>query len=137
MKRKGRPRMEDTLPENWKDIIIQAGIEGKHITDFLVKLNISWEGYSSLLKRNAQFRRTVEEYRKHAEEFWFNMAHQSMIENGGHRFNDRLWSLIMRNKFGDNWKENKNVDITTQGDKLTKPDAIKIEVIKKEVKNDD
>ena len=51
----GRPRLEQTMnPECFK-MIIQAGRDGKHITQFLIDLGISWEGHHALLKRNKKY----------------------------------------------------------------------------------
>jgi len=126
----GRPRLETTIPEGWYDIIREAGEQGKHITDFLITLGISWEGHHALLKRNTKYSEAVQEYKKLCENYWYNMAHKAMDKDGGIGFNSRLWSLIMRNKFGDNWSEASKVDLTTQGDKLNN-EPIQIEIIKK------
>lgn len=125
----GRPRMETTIPEGWYDIIVDAGKEGKHITEFLIVLGISWEGHYSLLKRNKRYSEAVQEYKKLCEQYWYEMARQAMTEDGGQKFNSRLWSLIMRNKFGDNWTEQTKVDLTSKGEALEKQ-PIQIEIIK-------
>jgi len=57
------------------------------------------------------------------------LAHSAMIDDGGNKFNSRLWSLVMRNKFGDNWSEQTKVDVTTQGDKIDNK-QIQIEIIR-------
>lgn len=36
----------------------------------------------------------------------------------------------MKNKFRDNWSDEKKLDITTQGDKLSTENKIEIEIIK-------
>jgi len=125
----GRPRLETTMPEGWYEIIIEAGREGKHITEFLIILGISWEGHYHLLKRNKKYYEAVQEYKKLCEQFWYNLAHSAMIDDGGNKFNSRLWSLVMRNKFGDNWSEQTKVDVTTQGDKIDNK-QIQIEIIR-------
>jgi hypothetical protein len=125
----GRPRLETTIPEGWKEIILDAGKEGKHITDFLITLGISWEGHYALLKRNIMYSGTVQEYQKLCEQYWYNMAHTAMAEDGGQKFNSRLWSLIMRNKFGNNWSEQTSVDVTTKGQAIEKS-PIQIEIIR-------
>lgn len=126
----GRPRLETTIPDGWEDIILDAGREGRHITDFLITLGISWEGHYSLIKRNRKYSEAVNEYKKLCEQFWYNMAHQSMTEDGGQKFNSRLWSLIMRNKFGEHWTEQTKVDVTTNGEAIgEKP--VQIEIVRK------
>lgn len=122
-------KVETTFPENWKEIILQSGTEGKHITDFLIKLNISWEAHDKLLDRNKEYRETVNDYQKLCEQWWFDNAHNHMTENGGRNYNSRLWSLIMRNKFGKNWSDKQHFDVTSQGEKLNE-NKLQIEIIK-------
>lgn len=126
----GRPRLEVTMSPEWYNIIITSGREGKHITDFLIKLGISWEGHYELLKRNKKYSEAFNEYQKLCEQWWYDKAHEA-IENGeSNKFNQRLWTQIMKNKFKDNWRDEKQVDITTQGDKLNDAKSIQIEIIK-------
>jgi hypothetical protein len=131
-RQRGRPKLEVTMPPEWKTIIIDAGRQGKHITDFLITLGISWDGHFALLKRNNSYYEAVQEYLKLCEQYWYNMALTSMDKDGGQGFNSRLWSLIMRNKFSSRWSEATKVDVTTDGDKLTNT-PVQIEVIRKTI----
>jgi hypothetical protein len=125
----GRPRVETRLPDGWKDIIIESGKDGKHITDFLITLGIAWDTHYSMMERNKEYSSAVKEYEKYCEQYWYNMAQEHMEENGGAAFNSRLWSLILRNKFPKHWSESSKVDVTTGGDKIdSKP--ITIEIVK-------
>ena len=134
----GRPRLEQTMNPEWYKMIIDAGREGKHITQFLIDLGISWDGHHSLLKRNKKYSEAFQEYQKLCENFWFKMAHDSMIDNEGAGFNTRLWQVIMTNKFKQNWKSEKHIDVTTQGEKLEpSKNPIQIEIIRKEMGKDD
>jgi hypothetical protein len=72
----------------------------------------------------------LQAYQKYCEQYWYNMAHNSMSSNGGAQFNSKLWSLIVRNKFPKHWSESTRVDVTTQGDKITDDKNITIEIIK-------
>lgn len=126
----GRPRLEDTMNPEWYKIIIDAGKEGKHITDFLITLGISWEGHHALLKRNIKYSEAIKEYNKLCEQWWYNKAHESIANGESNKFNQRLWTVIMKNKFRDNWSDEKKLDITTQGDKLSSNNKIEIEILK-------
>lgn len=126
----GRPRIETRLNPMWKEIIIESGRQGKHITDFLIKLGISWEGHYTLLKRNKEYSETVQEYTKLCENYWYEMMINSMEKNGGNGFNSRLWSLIVRNKFPNNWSESTKVDVTTNGQDINGDNKIQVEIIK-------
>jgi hypothetical protein len=46
-------------------------------------------------------------------------------------FNQSLWSIIMSNKFKENWRDERKLDITTQGDKINETNQIQIEIIRK------
>jgi hypothetical protein len=127
---RGQPRSETKFPDNWKELILESGRQGKHITDFLIKLDISWENHDNLLERNKEYSETVLQYQKLCENWWFENAHSHMVENGGARYNQRLWSLIMRNKFGKRWSDKQEVDVTSQGDKIQQ-NKLEIEIIKK------
>ena len=126
----GRPKANYNLPEGWRDIIIQSGIEGKHITDFLIILGITWDKHYTMMERNPDYSSIVQEYKKHCEQYWFNMAHTSMVKTGGAQFNSKLWSLLVRNMFPKHWSESTRVDVTTQGDKITDDKNITIEIVK-------
>jgi hypothetical protein len=127
----GRPRLELTMPPEWYSIIVEAGREGKHITDFLITLGISWEGHYALLKRNKKYSEAFKQYEKLCEQWWFNKAHEAMESGQSNKFNQRLWSIIMSNKFKENWRDERKLDITTQGDKINETNQIQIEIIRK------
>ena len=128
---RGRPRLEETMNPEWYNIIIDAGIKGKHITQFLIELGISWEGHHRLMKTNKKYSEAVQEYEKVCEQYWYNMAQEAMVTNGGNGFNSRLWSLIVRNKFSSRWSEASKIDVTTQGEKIeSSKTPIQIEIIK-------
>jgi hypothetical protein len=135
-KGRGRPPLETTMNPEWYNIITDAGQKGKHITQFLLELGISWEGHHALLKRNIKYSEAVDEYNKLCENYWYNMAHEAMIDSGGNGFNSRLWSLIVRNKFSSRWSEQSRVDLTTQGDSLNN-NPIQIEIIRKTIENEE
>lgn len=133
MKRgRGKPRLEETLDPMWKDIMIESGKEGKHITDYLIKLGISWQSHYNLLERNPDYVEAFNQYQKFCEEWWYNKAYESVKNNESTKFNQRLWTIIMKNKFRDNWKEEKNIDITSKDEKINSLDPIQIEIIKSE-----
>lgn len=127
---RGRPRTESKLPDGWREIIVESGKNGKHITDFLITLGIGWDAHYAMMIRNKEYYQAVQEYQKHCEEYWYSMAQQSMATNGGAQFNSKLWSLIVRNKFPKHWSESTKVDVTTQGDKINEDKNITIEIVK-------
>lgn len=129
-KGRGRPRVETYLDPEWYNIIIQSGKEGKHITDFLIKLGISWDTHYELIKRNTKYSEALKEYNKLCEQWWYDRAHEAVASGQSNKFNQRLWLQIVKNKFRDNWKDEKQLDVTTQGDKIGDSKSIQIEIIK-------
>lgn len=128
----GRPRLEYTMTPMWKEIMMEAGKNGHHITQFLIDLGISWEGHHALLKRNKEYSEAFQEYQKLCEQWWFDRARSAMEETEGAGFNTRLWQVIMTNKFRENWKSERQIDITSGGEKLeSTPSPIQIEIIKR------
>jgi hypothetical protein len=68
---------------------------------------------------------------KLAENFWFNLAYNSMVVNNGMGFNTKLWETIMKNRFKENWKTERQIDVTSMGQKLEPENKnIMIEIIK-------
>jgi hypothetical protein len=60
-----------------------------------------------------------------------------MSENNGAGFNTKLWQVIMTNKFKNNWKSEKHIDVTTQGEKIdNSTNPIQIEIIKAQMGQD-
>ena len=129
----GRPRLETTMDPEWYKIIIDAGKKGHHITRFLKELGISWEGHYTLLNRNKKYYEAFMEYQKLCEEWWYNIAHEAMVQDGGQKFNSRLWQIIVKNKFKENWKDNNEIDITSKGESINSKSPIQIEVIRKSI----
>jgi hypothetical protein len=82
-----------------------------------------------MMKRNPEYSRAVQEYRTLCENYWYNLAHRAMEKDGGQGFNSRLWSLIVRNKFPDNWSESTRLDVTSQGEQIN-AEPIKIEIVR-------
>ena len=134
----GRPRLEQTMNPEWYKMMIEAGRDGKHITQFLIELGISWDGHHALLKRNKKYSEAFLEYQKLCENFWFEMARYSRTSFIKLKFNTKLWQVIMTNKFKQNWKSERHIDVTTQGEKLEpSKNPIQIEIIRKEMGKDD
>jgi hypothetical protein len=124
-------KAEDTFPENWKEIMIDCGKRGKNQTEIFIKLNIHHSTHYDIMERNEEYKDTFEEYLQHCEQWWYDKAHEAVVDGKSKYFNQNLWSMIMRNKFKSSWKDEKQLDVSTMGEKLTSVDPIKIEVIRK------
>ncbi len=127
---RGRPKAETTITPMWKEIILEAGRKGQHITQFLIELGISWDTHYEMKKRNKEYSDTIKEYDKLCENYWYNKALESVEKGESNKFNQRLWTVIMKNKFRDNWHDEKQVDITSGGEKIQSDNKIQVEIIK-------
>ena len=110
--------------------MLEAGRDGKHLTEVLTILNISWNGHYGLLSRNKEYSQAYSEFLKLAETFWFNLAYESMVENKGMGFNTKLWETIMKNRFKENWKTERQIDVTSMGEKIGDDKNITIEIVR-------
>lgn len=134
---RGRPRVETYIDPMWKEIILESGRQGKHLTDFLIKLGISYDTHYELLKRNKQYSETIKEYNKLCEQWWYDQAYNSIKSGESNKFNQRLWTVIMKNKFRDKWNDEKQVDITSGGDKIQQDNKIQIEIVRQTLDDKD
>jgi hypothetical protein len=91
-----------------------------------------------MLKRNKDYNHVFQTYQRDCEQWWYQQAHNAMASGESNRFNQRLWTIIMKNKFRDNWSDEKQIDITTQGDKITPTDnKIQVEIIRKNTESEE
>jgi hypothetical protein len=54
---------------------------------------------------------------------------ESFINGKSKDINSNLWSLVMRNKFKEDWSDRKEMDVTTQGEKIKNDNDIIVKVI--------
>jgi len=128
-------KVEDRFPSNWREIMLEIGKQGKNNSALFIALNIHHDTHYELLKRNEEYAEAYEEYLKHCEEWWFEQARDSILEGRSKTFNQHLWTTIMKNKFKRDWRDESQLDVTTQGQKIENPDPIKIEIIKRSIEN--
>ena len=127
----GRPRttLKD-LPTNWKLITQEMGREGHFDVDLRVRLGISKEAFYTLMEHEPEFQETVNEFRELSQHWWNSIPKKGFKDGTSKNLNSNLYSLIMRNRFKDDWNVEKKVDITTGGEKIDSNKKIEIEIIK-------
>jgi hypothetical protein len=134
----GRPRTETYINPMWKEIILEHGRRGSHVTAFLQELGLSWDQHYAMLKRNKDYNHVFQIYQRDCEQWWYQQAHKAVESGESNKFNQRLWTIIMKNKFRDNWSDEKQIDITTQGDKINPADnKIQVEIIRKNIESEE
>lgn len=127
----GRPRADYSLPKGWEDMVIESGREGKHITDFLLKLNLTYDQHYTLLKRRPDYYKVFQNYQRLCEQWWYNQAHEAVGSGQSNKFNQRLWTIIMKNKFRDQWSDEKQIDIRSNGESIVPENTLQVEIIKR------
>jgi hypothetical protein len=130
----GRPRLTlDEFPKDWKTELIKMGEQGMLDVDIRVYLNISTETFYRLLERESEFLEIVSRMRELSHIWWINISRNSFANGTSKQVNSQLYSLIMRNRFKDEWNAENKVDITTGGEKIDSNKKIEIEIIRKAI----
>jgi hypothetical protein len=130
----GRPLKNlNDLPQNWKLICQEMGQEGMFDVDLRVKLGITKDTFYSLLQNEPEFSEAVSEFRELSHTWWSSIPRKGFKNGESKNLNSNLYSLIMRNRFKDEWNAEKKVDITTGGDKLDSNNKIQIEILKTKI----
>jgi hypothetical protein len=106
------------------------GNEGMFDIDAIVYLGIGSELFYKWVNENEQFSKTIKEMRELSHTWWASIPRKGFKDGKSKDLNSNLWSLIMRNKFKDQWNVEKKVDITSGGEKIDSPKKIEIEIIK-------
>jgi hypothetical protein len=129
----GRPRLTlEEFPKDWKEQLLKMGAEGMLDVDIKVYLNISNDTFARLLVDEPQFLEAVSQARQLSHAWWVSISRNSFASGTSKQVNSQLYSLILRNRFKDEWNNAESkVDITTQGDKLDSNKKIEIEIVRK------
>jgi hypothetical protein len=131
----GRPKINiKQFPKGWKEELVRMGQDGQLDIDAKVYLNISNDTFTRLLNEEPQFLEAISMMRQLSHAWWARLPRESFRSGTSKQMNSQLYSLVMRNKFKDEWNHAENkVDITTQGDKIDSNKKIEIEIIKKSI----
>lgn len=134
----GRPKKTlNDLPPGWKTKLIEMGQEGMLDIDAIVYLGISRETFYEFLKEYEDFTNTVNEMRDLSHTWWASIPRKGFKDGKSKEINSNLWSLVMRNKFKDEWNTEKRVDLTTGGEKIDGNRKIEIEIIRNKERNEE
>lgn len=134
----GRPRKTlNDLPNNWKLISQEMGREGHFDVDLRVRLGITKETFYSLYENEPEFYETINEFRELSHNWWNSIPRKGFKDGNSKNLNSNLYSLIMRNRFKDDWNTEKRVDITTGGEKIDSNKKIEIEILKSKIEDNE
>jgi DNA-binding XRE family transcriptional regulator len=98
-KKSGRPSKYDPA---MCETIIALGKKGKSKTQMAAHLDISRSTFDRWLEAHEDFRESWELADTHAQAFWEEIGFGGV---GNKFFNDRAWSLQIRNRFPRDYKE--------------------------------
>jgi hypothetical protein len=131
MAERGRPkiRIEDLVkkglwPENWKEIILQMGREGAQHTHIMERFDLARDTFYALINRDKDFCDTVKKAQTFAQNYWMKFMEDAFKNGDSKSINSNLWSLVMRNRFKEDWSEKQYIDHSTNGEKITSNDIV-------------
>ena len=134
----GRPKITlNDLPTNWKLICKEMGQEGHFDVDLRVKLGINKQTFWRLIEEEPDFSESVQEFRELSHTWWSSIPRKGFKNCESKNLNSNLYSLIMRNRFKDEWNVEKKVDITTGGDKIDQNNKVQIEIIRTKIEDEE
>jgi hypothetical protein len=88
------------------------------------------------MEEESQFSEIVSQMRTLSHAWWVSISRNSFASGTSKQVNSQLYSLILRNRFKDEWNAENKIDITTQGEKIDSNKKIEIEIIKKAIDGD-
>jgi hypothetical protein len=128
----GRPRLTlNDFPKGWEQELLRMGSEGMLDVDIKVYLNISNDTFARLLVDEPQFLEVVSRMRSLSHAWWVAISRNSFASGTSKQVNSQLYSLILRNRFKDEWNAENKVDITSGGEKIDSNKKIEIEIVRK------
>jgi transposase len=109
--RVGRGRPSDYKPE-FCFTVTAAGAEGKSKTVIASELGISLRTLYNWMMQYPDFLHAMEQAETDAQAWWEEVGRKAMFMQG---FNSSVWSRSMSARFPRDWRENKNVEVTSKG----------------------
>jgi len=100
------------LPEMC-ETVIELGKRGRSKTQCAAHLNIARSTFENWLEVHEEFREAWELADTHSQAFWENIGMAGLGK--GHVFNDRCWSLQMRNRWPRDYKESRELELSGVG----------------------
>jgi len=108
-KKSGRPsKYQPAMCE----VIVELGLKGKSKAQMASHLNIARSTFDRWLEEHQEFRESWELADTHAQAFWEEIGAGGV---GNKFFNDRAWSLQVRNRFPRDYKESRELELSGVG----------------------
>ncbi len=100
------------LPEMC-ETIVELGKRGRSKTQCASHLGIARSTFDRWIEEYEDFREAWELADTHSQAFWENIGMAGLGK--GHTFNDRAWSLQVRNRFPHSYKELRELELSGAG----------------------
>lgn len=118
----GRPTCKSQFPENWKQILLDLGKEGKSQVFMAKALGISRSTLFKMKEEDEEFSDALDEALAEAQMWFENIGREGIFMGGkDNPFQANLWALHMKNRFG--WAEKQEVQQTNKNFNVSKEDA--------------
>ena len=126
----------EIFPENWKEVVLDLGRQGKNKLDFAIELGIGRKTLYSLMDRSEEFRNTINEALSLSEQWFVSKAVERWGEDGAKGLNTTFMKYYIANVYRDSeWRDVEQlIDVRTDG-KPINDNTISVEIIKN--KDDD
>jgi hypothetical protein len=95
------------------ETIIELGKRGRSKTQMAAHLNIARSTFENWLEAHDEFREAWELADTHSQALWESIGMAGLGK--GHVFNDRCWSLQMRNRWPRDYKESRELELSGVG----------------------
>jgi hypothetical protein len=87
--------------EDWKDIMLDLGRNGKSNKDIFTSLKIGHSTHFNLLRRSEEYKQVYNQYLELHEAYWLDKAKQALEQDLD--FNTQDFFLLMGNKHRHKW----------------------------------
>lgn len=119
------------FPENWKEVVLDLGRQGKNKLDYAIELGISRKTLYRLMDRSDEFRSTINEALSLSEKWFINVALERWGEDGAKGLNTTFMKYYLQNVYRDSdWKDEQHIDVKTDGNPINNINEIKVDIIK-------
>ena len=120
------------FPENWKEVVLDLGREGKNKLDFAIELGISRRTLYRLMDRSDEFRHTIDEALELSEKWFVDVARNKWGEEGAKGLNTTFMKYYIQNVYRNSeWRDvEQHIDVKTDGKSINNINEIKVDIIK-------
>ena len=120
------------FPENWKEVILDLGRQGKNKLDFAIELGISRNTLYRLMERSDEFLSTINQAMSLSEKWFIDVAVRKWGEDGARGLNTTFMKYYIANVYRDSeWKDVEQlIDVKSDGKSINNINEIKVDIIK-------